>query len=693
MDRELLGREAVLEGLAPRLVGLPAGGFQQVKTEHAEDLPVVVLTGGRGTGKTVLLKQLRTHYRGRIPVALIDCAHRDFAGLPTGDPRAPYWSPVTEALSVLGEQLGPAVRGAGHVTFPRLAAGLVAIASTGWDPNNTQHIRDEALRLGMLVESGSRLRSAGRGWVVKIGAKFAALGAGAPPGLDVIVESTVESLLEDLFDRGQRHAANFYGEYPGAGGNAKRGLNLLALQFHRERDADARTLAERHLVGALRADLMAAYAGMGKLRRVGRPLVLLDNVQEPLGRRLLEPVLRDRAEGRHDQTVIVAAFRGYDHPALRAARRCTLPRVTHSTAWNRGPEVASGALAVELTGLEPEHVRQMLDAQDPGLRTPPQLARGIHRLTEGRPLGVALLTRAAGQAVDPRIARAAPVPHPSQAHAPTLPGSGPVALTPGALLGLSVALREDTPGRETAAELLESFVHAARLDRLTVLAAAHDTADAEFLAAARLDHDGGAAGVLPMRDLLAEEYWGASPDHFVGDPFLRTLLLHRLNTDQVRWRDVQQTMSDHYPEGHPRRLHHELALGQTTFAVARLRDTFRTADCAAWLRELRFIASAPLFGPGDTRRAVALGRTDAEQLVPDGTDRVFHLRIRRLLYCVWQLTDLLTLPDEDVTEKMGDELGQLAALHPTGNEVLWQASRSWPQAVREWRPPQTGDLP
>lgn len=225
-----------------------------------------------------------------------------------------------------------------------------------------------------------------------------------------------------------------------------------------------------------------------------------------------------------------------------------------------------------------------------------------------------------------------------------------------------------------------------------MLAAAHDTADAEFLAAERLDHDGGASGVLPMRDLLAAEYWGTSADHFIADPFLRTLLLHRLHTDRVRWRDVQQAMSDHYPDGHPRRIHHELALGQTAFAVSRLRDTFRTSDAGAWLRELRFIASAPLFDTADERRAVALGRTDAEQSVPDGTDRVFHLRIRRLLYSVWQLTDLLALPDDDVTDKMGDELQQLSALHPTGNEELWQASRSWPQAVREWRTlPTTGD--
>ena len=675
MDRELYGREAVLEGLAPRLIGLPPSGFQQVRTEHREDLPVVVLTGGNGMGKTVLLKQLRTNYRGRVPVAFLDCGHPDFAVPSETGRRALSWSSVTEALAQLSKDLGPAVHGAGVIEFPRLAAGLVAIASTGWDPDNREQFEDEALRLGLLVESESRLRSAGRGWLVKIAAKLAAVSTGAPPGLEVIIETTVESLLEDLFNRGQRAAANWYGDYPSAGGNARRGLNLLVLQFRRGPGTDARAIAERHLVAALRADLQAAYLGMGRLRRVGRPLVLLDNAQAPLGRRLLEPVLRDRAAGRYDPVVIVAALRGHDHPALRAAARCVLPQVTHTTPWQRGGEVASGALTVELPPLGPEHVRRMLDREDPGLRTPPLLARAVHRCTGGRPLGAALLTKTAGQAVRAPVAPAVPA---AQDAAP---------LTPRALLDLPVALREDLPGRQAAAELLAQLVDPARLEPLTVLAAAHDTADAQVLAAVHLGHAGGAAGVLPMRDLLADESWPVDPDHFVGDPLLRGLLLHRLHADPANWRAVHSTLRDHYPAGDPRRLHHELALGGTGNAVAYLRDSFGGSAAAVWLEGLRFIASAPFFGQPDERRAVALGRTDPEQSVPPGTDLVFHLRIRRLLFCLWHSTDILALPDDEVTEKTGHELAQLSALHPTGNEVLWVASRTWPGIIREWRLP------
>ncbi|MBT2506485.1 hypothetical protein J7I98_11365 [Streptomyces sp. ISL-98] len=664
MDRELFGREAVLDGLAPRLIGLPPRGFQKIPFEHRDDLPAVVLTGGRGMGKTAVLKRLHTGYRQRTPVALIDCERAEFIERPPE--HSPSWSPVTEALAELGEQLAPAVHGAGAVEFPRLAAGLLSVASLGWRPHDDENILAEGLRLGLLVEPGSRWRNQTRSWLTKVVSKFAAMASGVGPGLDVVVETTVESLLDDLFNRGQRASADWYSNYPGAGGKAKRGLTLLALHFRR--GSEHRIRAERHLLGALRADLDAAYHGMGRLRRVGRPLVLLDNAQAPLGRRLVEPVLRDRADGKRDHVVFVAALRGHDHPALRHAVRRSLPEVRHESGWQRGQEVASGALAVELTPLEPEHVRQFFDRTDPRQLTPPQLARAVHRLTGGRPVGVDLLGRAAGQD-----------PHPER-------------FTPASLLTAPVTLREDQEGCEVAGELLGRLVPASRLDWLTVLAPAHDVPSAEALAESRLPGDEGRTGLAAVRDirtLLADEHWSAAPGRFIGDPFLRTLLLHRLrygDPDFARWRAVHETLRRHYRDEAPRRLHHELALGITENAVTYLRETFPGSDARDWLDELRFIASAPHFDAPDVRRPMALGRSETSAPPPPGADAALHLRIRRLLYAVWQLTDPLALPDDEVTEKMGYELGLLSELHSSGNEVLWQASRSWPQAVREWRP-------
>ncbi|MEV8311503.1 hypothetical protein AB0P36_30260 [Streptomyces flavidovirens] len=669
MDRELFGREAVLDGLVPRLIGLPPRGFQKIPFEHRDDLPAVVLTGGRGMGKTALLKRLHSAYRQRTPIALIDCERAEFTERPAEHSLS--WSPVTEALAELGEQLAPPVHGAGAVEFPRLAAGLLAVASLGWQPHDDENIVAEGLRLGLLVEPGSRWRNQTRTWLTKVVAKLAAMASGVGPGLDVVVETTVESLLDDLFNRGQRASADWYGNYPGAGGKAKRGLTLLALHFRR--GSEHRVRAERHLVGALRADLDAAYQGMGRLRRVGRPVVLIDNAQAPLGRRLVEPVLRDRAEGKRDHVVLVAALRGHDHPALRHAVRRTLPEVRHELGWRRGREIASGAVAVELTPLDPEHVRQFFDLTDPRQLTHPKLARAVHRLTGGRPVGVDLLARAAGQD-----------PHPER-------------FTPASLLAATVTLREDREGQEVAAELLARLVPPSRLDWLTVLAPAHDVPSAEALAASRLPGEEGRTGLAAVRDvrtLLADEHWPPAPGHFVGDPFLRSLLLHRLrygDRDFGRWRAVHETLRDYYRDRDvPRRLHHELALGVTEGAVTYLRETFALADARVWLDELRFIASAPHFDDPDVRRPVALGRAADAPAPPPGADTTLHLRIRRLLFAVWQLTDPLALPDDEVTEKMGYELGLLSELHSSGNEVLWQASRSWPQAVREWRVPAAG---
>ncbi|MFF9592688.1 hypothetical protein ACF1FX_26290 [Streptomyces sp. NPDC014646] len=122
MDRELYGREAILgaDGLAARLTGLAPNGSARVAYEHRDDPPVAVLTGGRGMGKTAVLKQLRRLYREVTPVALVDCE----AVVPPADP-GPGWTPVTGALPELAAQLTARVRAARPVPFPRLSLGLV----------------------------------------------------------------------------------------------------------------------------------------------------------------------------------------------------------------------------------------------------------------------------------------------------------------------------------------------------------------------------------------------------------------------------------------------------------------------------------------------------------------------------------------------------------------------------------------
>ncbi|MFJ8021358.1 hypothetical protein [Streptomyces sp. NPDC096311] len=687
MHRGLHGRGALFDtdppGLASRLVGLRPYQLRANPYEHPKELPFVVFAGGRGLGKSAVLRELRDAYRGHTPVALIDGEEGQFAGPPAERP-AESWSPVGQALTTIAEQLAEPVTGAGRIGFPRLTSGLLAVAAGGWSDRDVPRIRQEAERILLLNETGSWLSGFAGRWVSKVVSKLIASLSGTGPVIAPIIEATLEAFAEGIgpAPRRLRRAATWYRDYPNAGGNPKLGLILLSSHFRA--GGDSRTHAERYLVRALLADLDDAYAGvMQRSHRLGRPVVLIDNVQERAGLGLLEPVLRDRADGIADHVVFFAALRGYTHGALRNASRRTLPEVARHTGWEPGTSPSSRALLVALPPLTPDDTLHLVGGVSQGLAVPPQLPHATHRLSGGSPLGVTLLAESARQNL-PQGARSL-----------------------GELLTSDVAVHEDNDGRATYQELLDRLVPGGRLDELTVLAAAHDRDSACVLAEVQLSDDFGASGVLALEERLAEEGRPSAAGQFVGDPFLRALLLLRLHhddPDHARWRSVHRTLIDHYgdgdqPDSARYRLHHELALGKADFAVAHLRDTFPRADTGTWLSSLVFIASAPYYhahdpdgrdfgghGGHDDRAAVALGRTDAAQQPPDSVGAVLHLRIRRLLHAVWQLTDPLVLPDPKVSDRLRFELEQLSNLRPAGNPLLWRASREWPSDALAGRP-------
>jgi hypothetical protein len=275
--------------------------------------PFVVLAGASGPGRSTALRELREAHQGRTPVALIDGEETQFDRPPPRRP-AESWSPAYQALLVIAEQF------AQRIAFPRLASGLLAVAAGA-----------EAERV---------LRLCGRAT-----GRLAGLIAERGPVAEAIVEAVVEGAAEGLSPscRRLRRGAVWYRDYPNARGNPMRGLTLLSGHFRA--DGNARTHAERYLVRALLADLDAHRAG----RR--QPVVLIDNVQETAGRRLMESVLRDRAEGITDHVVFYAALRGEGHPALRnAARRTALPELMggRGGTWAPGSTPSSYAMLVAL---------------------------------------------------------------------------------------------------------------------------------------------------------------------------------------------------------------------------------------------------------------------------------------------------------------------------------------------------------
>ncbi|MFE7841880.1 hypothetical protein ACFU53_39245 [Streptomyces sp. NPDC057474] len=575
-----------------------------------------MLAGARGLGKSSALRELRTAYRGRTPVALIDGEEARFDRPPPGRPPA-SWSPAYEALSAIAEQLGEPVDGAGRITFPRLACGLLAVAAGGWGDRGLTRICAEAERVLLLSDTGGWL--AGR-WVGKTVARLVSSMSDQGPVVEAIIETALEAFSEGMSSshRRLRRGAVWYRDHPNAAGNPKLGLVLLSRHFRA--GGDARTHAEHHLVRALLADLDDAYAGVvPRTQRAGRPVILLDNVQEAAGRRLLESVLRDRTDGRAGQVAFFAGLRGQGHPALRNAARRTLPEATRTSGWAPGGTPSSHALLVTLPPLSPDDTRHVIEAAcDAGQSIPPQLPPGIHRLTGGNPLGTALMAEAARRHL-------------------------PRGLTAPADLLLA-----DATGSPTYRLLLDRLLpDEDHLDELAVLAIAHDHDSAVALAESQFPADFGESGVRALEDRLTAEGHAPTSDHFVSDPFLRTLLLLRLrhgrdahrDPDHVAWRDAHRALSAHYGSARPlHRAHHELALGNPDFAIAHLHDTHHSMEPGEWLAALAFIASAPHHTPHDDRATIALDHTDAA-----------HRHVRRLLHTAWHAADPLTPPAPEAT--------------------------------------------
>ncbi|MDX2914301.1 hypothetical protein [Streptomyces griseiscabiei] len=642
-----------------------------------EGPPFIVLAGGRGLGKSVALRGLWEAYRSRTPVALIDGEETRFDRPPPGRPPE-TWSPVYEALSAIAEQLGEPVAGAGagRITFPRLACGLLAVAAGGWGDRALSRICAEAERVLLLSDAGGWL--AGR-WVGKTVARLVSSMSDQGPVVEATIETALEAFSEGMSSshRRLRRGAVWYRDHPNAAGNPKLGLVLLSRHFRA--GGDARTHAEHHLVRALLADLDDAYSGVAgvvpRTQRAGRPVILLDNVQEAAGRRLLESVLRDRADGRADQVAFFAGLRGQGHPALRNAARRTLPEATRTSGWTPGATPSSRALLIPLPPLSPEETLHVIGAACAGVPVPPRLPDATHRLTGGSPLGTALIAESARQNLPRGIT--------------TLPGLLSAAMVVHDKHHEEHEEHEEHGGRPTYRVLLARLLpDESHLDELAVLAAAHDrdSALALALAGSRLPDGFGESAVLALEERLAREGHAPAPGHFVGDPFLRTLLLLRLrhrDPDGECGRAVHRALADHCgPDRATYRAHHELALGETDFAVAHLGATFHGADPRSWLRSLAFIASAPYDADGrdDDRGTVALGRPDP----------ALHARVRRLLHAVWQLTDPLVLPDPAVADGLRRELEQLSAGRPDADALLRRASREWPDDALAGRPLRVG---
>ncbi|MET9105332.1 hypothetical protein [Streptomyces zhihengii] len=664
MRDQLAARSGLLAQLASHLTGTEVDGRRHRPYCKALPPPVVAVVGGRGTGKTHDALRLRDLCGTVTPTAYLDCADDTLRTAVAESPRSR--SLVTEALLRLG---GAFVRSgpprAGALPLTRLFTGLVAVASGGWDAGQDERIAAELGRLEALSPVRGTSGEAARDRAARLVAAYAVM---RPPQTPTGV--SVEVLLRDILPRGARRAADWYGAYPGAQGDAAAGLTLLGAHFRH--GGDQRVRAEYYLGQALRADLEEAYRTTGGwLLRTGRPLMLLDNAHEEPGERLVRDCLTYRGRGHRDRVVVLAAFRREDPPVLTGAYR--LPSLTSAVglAGGRTDQLCRHAMVVvpypPLPPAGPETSDGLLSHVDPDAMLPPGLPRALYRFTGGRPLAMTRLTDAIAELNS--LADAAPE---DEAVRPALP-----ALTLRSLLRYRPATpHRTTTGPTVAGALRDALVPGETGELLTLVSPAADAHAAGLLLS-----PAAALTTTELRHALDADGWPRCDEHFVADHCLRIVLLHQLyhrEPDHASWVRGHQRLATYYAgasPASPHQYHHELSIGLIRNAVAHLHGSLYLMNTAVWLDNLLHIASAPVFAGIDERRRLAFtgGHHEPER------------RVARLLNAAWLAQDRLELPEARLEAAAR---GALYAMRDdvADGSVLTDAAEQWAESIRSGRP-------
>ncbi|MCQ8193753.1 hypothetical protein [Streptomyces rugosispiralis] len=706
---EDLGFEKLLseEGFFARLLSRSPSGAGR-EPLYGPELPVVLLTGGPGMGKGRLLRAVRDHFAAKVPVVYLDCGSPVYAHRAAPEPDAR--SDATEALVEIARRLCTWQGTGGAFAFPRLFAGLAMIA-TGAADGGPAAVATEVERYEELPQKRALpgLRT-GDFWRGVISGSLKNLlttlaGQALNPYSAAVSNALVEALFQSLAPRGRVQLERIYGGYPGAAGNPQHGLRDLAADF--QAHGEGRELAEGFLFRALREDLEAAYASTaGWLRRVGRPGLLLDHAESPLGERLLRAVLTDRRGGQRDRVVIVGTARRADggaflHGGLRPEEVVPpaefRPADGAPPAWPRDGEgaadqapLANGVLLLRmplLTGdqLRQETERRQMRVEPEGGENRRRIDAAVARLSGGRPHTVIRLAAAAAAFRMPADANDRDV-----LEAPLrLPGDG-------------------TPQRPVVDVLLQELImdqlpvklptehHGEWLDLLTHLSVAHDEECADVLLR---HHQSGHVNPLTahhVSTLLTDTGWPSCGRHFIGDFGLRQMLVHRLyglRPGGAAWYADHHFLRDHYAgrtadEGPPgeeafgsviaHHMNHHLVSGGAGDVVGHLADTLPGRP-REWCAELLEIAQAPYPGGADARRERAQGLVVAE-------GPALRRTVDQLLHAVWLCEERTRPTGQETARTLSKLLDLLSIMEFEGAGQLGKVATHWSDLAANEQP-------
>ncbi|MER5259478.1 MULTISPECIES: hypothetical protein [unclassified Streptomyces] len=685
MSREL-GFEGLIEdgGFFPRLLGRNARGRDE-KLLYGPDLPVVLLTGGPGMGKQRLLELLRDRFGRKVPVAYVDCADARYAE--EAARRPPCRSETTETMYDVALRMSEWEGPGGALPTPRFFAGMAAVAAGA--RLRRRELEQELARYRALLQPRKAL---GRFMRNVLTGYLSALAGVVAPAAAPLVGAALTEFLEKLASTGAEPVRATYGDYPGAAGSAGTGLRLLAHDF--QQGGEERKFAEGFLFRALREDLDAAYTGIGAaLTRVGRPAVLLQHANWPVGRALLAAALTDRADGHRERTVLVASERMAEPLFLADEPRTEglagyRPDQDEPPGWQRliaRGRLGQGVLLVRMPRLTTEHIHKELQQHTGGAPEAARLRRAqsaVHRLTCRRPRMVQRLVEAAGEL-------------------PELDNDRELLDQPAGLDGEPRAVRDVLLAELVLRQLPERLPveHTDRwLDLLTQLSVAHtgDCARA-LLRGPQLEQLAGGLTADEVGRYLLESGWPVCERHFIGDFGLRQLLMSRLHGPPDaggEWRRNHSLLHAHYrsrPESPDRAfgttaahgLNHDLVANGPERAVHHLAAKFPLDGVGAeeWCDQLLALAQAPSPGGHDERHArMRVARVDGTKL---------ERQLDELLHAVWLCEERTRPPDIAAADRMAQLLRELAREYAGAAPVLTARAGRWDRRARNRQPLQS----
>lgn len=628
--------------------------------EPDRPLPVIVLLGRPGSGKTFALDHFESRTRG-APAARIDFA--------TADVQRPHEVAVHLAFLLARKQ-----RGLKPLRFPRLLLGLLGVR-----PELSLTDREQAIRELRDALRQARRHSEAMNTVEAIAGVVDSLGLSPIPHTDQIAGL----LLRGFEYMPTRTFLNQTFAWYGSLGPPTAMDELVDLNRRsRSPTPSDREAVDRRLCEAFLADLRAAYTHS---QRDQNCLALLDNIDHSDGTGFLELLVRLRAEhavsgpGRHDPLLIVAtsattrAVPGPvdgrpDDPHIRPADRASYsawrPRTDAPPVNWWYPVRLRDLHEVEVSLESGRHESEVARAAGrPDSGQLPRTAPLVHRLTYGHPWSVRQLHTAIATLLAAGVSYGdlhgvldAPLEEPGRPEGSGGPDRGQA---------LGIVAREYLLGRLTVDQRAAAVrLAAARTPSAAVNCGllndrpehARDTVMRElrnrlWLSAPVPEDAHTRGGRGPSGYLLLTSPPPGSPPHTdprpVLHPWLRLLLLEELagppTGGLVPWQETHTALRDwHDRLDRPLdALYHRLALNELDFVVAYFTRTFGAADATGWLRELYHVTAAPMHRAqlSDAPPSHNAGHLAREHAPTAYADRATGRPLAELVAALWLAAD------------------------------------------------------